>query len=334
MNLKTLRITTLALAAIAASTTQTRAEPPSAGGQAVALTAQVQAASGVESQPLAVTSYEPQARAYGVVVDVKPLIDLSSRVSAAQGQARALAAAVGASRQEYDRARLLNQHDRNVSDKQVQAARAAWEADQARFQAAQAELAALAASARAEWGEVLSRWALEGAPQFQALSSGKEALLQIVLPPQLRLGAAPSTIRVKPGAGAAGERPARLISPSPRADPTFQGETFFYRLPRGGLRTGLRVVAYLPLAGKPLRGVVIPDSAVVWYANRPWVYVQTDREHFVRRPISTDHPVSGGWFVAQGWQAGERVVVRGGELLFAMEFRPVGVKRGGGGDED
>ncbi|WP_413437656.1 hypothetical protein ACFDAU_14740 [Sulfuriferula sp. GW1] len=291
--------------------------------------------SGIAVQALPVTRFQPQTSAYASVLDPGPLLQLRGQLRAAQLQTDAARAQAAASEREYRRLALLNGQDHTVSDKVTEAARASRDADRAHLEAAQATLLAARDTARSRWGDVLTGWALAThSPQLDALNSGKQALLSVALPQGGATGSPPPTIHLNLPGGI-GEITAHLVSPSPLADPVTQSPTYFYQAPRGGLRTGMRIDALLP-AGQSVAGVVIPNSAVVWYANRPWVYVQSTDTQFVRREIAVDTPAPGGWFVAQ-WHAGERVAVKGAALLFSQEFQPKpqpGAPSSGGDDDD
>ena len=292
--------------------------------------------SGIEVQTLPLTRFQPQTSTYASVLDPGPLLQLRGQLRSAQLQTDAARAQAAASEREYRRLALLNSQDHTVSDKVTEAARAAWAADRAHLQSAQAILSAERDTARSRWGAVLTGWALAArSPQLDALNSGQQALLSVALPQNRAASSPPPTIRVGvPGTGGA-EITARLVSPSPLADPVTQSPAYFYQAPRAGLRTGMRIDALLP-AGPSLEGVAIPNSAVVWYADRPWVYVQSDATHFVRREIAVDTPAPGGWFAAHGWQGGERVAIKGAALLFSQEFQPKPQPggAGSGGDDD
>ena len=303
----------------------------------VAISPDQATASGIEVQALPLTRFQPQTSAYASVLDPGPLLQVRGQLRSAQAQADAARAQAAASEREYRRLAQLNSQDRTVSDKVTEAAHAAWEADRARLQSAQATLRAAGDAARSRWGDVLTGWARAVlSPQLDALNSGQNALLSVALPQSGATGSPPPTIRIGlPGTGG-GEITARLVSPSPLADPVIQSPTYFYQSPRGGLRTGMRIDAMLP-AGPALEGVAIPNAAVVWYANRPWVYVQSDDTHFVRHEIAVDTPMPGGGFVAHGWHGSERVAVKGAALLFSQECQPkpqAGSPSSGGDDDD
>ena len=324
------------------STPPQPANPPGSSPAATAnvgtvtVSPQQATASGIEVQALPATRFQPQTSAYASVLDPGPLLQLRGQLRSAQVQTDAARAQAAASEREYRRLALLNGQDHTVSDKVTEAAHATRDADRAHLEAAQATLLAARDTARSRWGDVLTGWALATrSPQLDALNAGQQALLSVALPQSGTAGSPPSTIRIGlPGTGG-GEITAHWVSPSPLADPVIQSPAYFYQAPRGGLRTGMRIEALLP-AGQSVDGVVIPNSAVVWYANRPWVYVQSGDTNYIRREIAVDTPAPGGWFVAQ-WHGGERVVVKGAALLFSQEFQPkpqAGSPSSDAGDDD
>ena len=291
--------------------------------------------SGIEVRTLPLTRFQPQTGSYASVLDPGPLLQLRGQLRSAQVQTDAARAQAAASEREYRRLALLNRQDHTVSDKATEAAHATAEADRAHLASAQAILSAGSETARSRWGGVLTRWALAArSPQLDALDSGRQALLSVALPQSGASGSPPPTVRIGVS-GAGSELTARFVSASPLADPLTQSPAYFYLAPRAGLRTGMRIEAFVP-AGPSVEGITIPNSAVVWYANRPWAYVQSDATHFTRREIAVDTPAPGGWFVAHGWHGGERVVVKGAALLFSQEFQPQPQPGGpsAGGDDD
>lgn len=310
-------------------------QPATTSAGTVAVSPEQATASGIEVQALPITNFQPQTSAYASVLDPGPLLQLRGQLRSAQLQTDAARAQAAASEREYRRLALLNGQDHTVSDKVTEAAHATRDADRAHLEAVQATLQAAGDAARSRWGSVLTGWALSArASQLDALNAGQQALLSVALPQSGATGSPPPTIHINLP-GTADEITAHLVSPSPLADPIIQSPTYFYQAPRGGLRTGMRIDALLP-AGPSLTGVAIPNAAVVWYANRPWVYVQSDNTHFTRHEIAVDTPAPGGWFVAQ-WHAGERVVIKGAALLFSQEFQPKpqpGVPISGGDDDD
>jgi hypothetical protein len=82
----------------------------------------------------------------------------------------------------------------------------------------------------------------------------------------------------------------------------------------------MNLVAHLPV-GKHLRGVLIPQSAVVWSQGEARVYEQVSPGRFVREAAPTDIPLPSGYFAARSFTPQTALVVRGAQFLLSEEFR-------------
>ena len=72
--------------------------------------------------------------------------------------------------------------------------------------------------------------------------------------------------------------------------------------------------------GKPQKGVLVPVSAMIRFAGKNWVYVQTEAERFERMPLTVDRAMGEGFFT-DAFDAGTAVVTGGTQLLLSEEFR-------------
>ena len=277
---------------------------------------QVQA--GIRTQTLVPARYQSRARAYGLILDPRPLLALRASYAAALGQLGVARAVATTSQREYERLRLLNRDDQNVSIKTAQAAEGAYQSAQARLAAALTNVANLQQTAIMQWGPVLARWTLRhGTDPLTRLFNGQDALVLVTLPPGLAVPSMPTVVRVDNGNMPAAA--ATLVSASPQSDPSIQGETYFYLMPAHEVRMGMRVAVDVPLVGQTRLGAMVPDSAVLWYAGQAWIYLQSNAEHFVRQRVSTQAPVRGGWFETD-LRPGQRVVTQGAQLLLSQEM--------------
>ncbi|MHB8248024.1 MAG: efflux RND transporter periplasmic adaptor subunit [Acidithiobacillus sp.] len=290
------------------------------GLKVVVLGKALQAQAGIRTQTLLPARYRGQAGAYGLILDPRPLLALRASYAAALGQLGVARAAATTSQREYERLRFLNRGDQNVSIKTVQAAQGAYQSDQARLAAALASVANLQQTAITQWGSVLEHWALGNTTGPLAhLFNGQDALLLVTLPAGLILPSAPPVIHVESGGSAASDIDARLVSASPQSDPSIQGETYFYLMPARQARIGMRLAVAIPLDKPTVQGAVVPASAVLWYADQAWVYLQTGADRFVRHRVSTQAPVPGGWFETDPGP-GQQVVTQGAQLLLSQEL--------------
>ncbi len=275
---------------------------------------------------LASTITRAQAAFPAVVVPVQELATFRNTYVATQAQVQKAHVQADVAGKEYTRLKTLFAENQNISEKSLQAAEAALQSDEAEVRAGEQQLSLQASSLRQEWGEVVTKWATEGGAQFQRILDGGEALIEMTVPGGSAL-APPKSISLDLPNGSRGQ--ARFISRFARVDPRIQGSSFLY-LASGqpGLSPGLNLVAHLPV-GSPLRGVVIPASAVIWSEGKAWVYVQVSADGFTRSPLSTDAPVDNGFFAADGFSSGEKIVTVGAQALLSEEML---LHSGGGSD--
>lgn len=267
-------------------------------------------------------------------------IDLASRLATAHADVASITASLAAARAAFERARTLNADGKIVSDRVRQEAEARVAAEGARLQAATEGERLIAASLKAaagptgpkalradRGGTVIEILAQPG----EAIESGQPIMRAARFDTVLAKVVAPAGVSVSGRAGAArvmvighedhplaGENIAVVA-----VDPKTQGQTFLIRLRADGfaVRPGQAVTAYLAAPGEPLAGVVVPRDAIVRYAGKAWVYVQTERETFVQREVTTDHSVQDGWFVGTGFKQGERVVTVAAQTVLSEELK-------------
>ncbi len=301
------------------------------GVPVVTLDAGTRSQADLATAPLVAISYEMEQEAFAAVLSAQELVNLHNQYAGAQAplaKARALASAAQA---EFLRKKALYDSQGAVSQSDYQTAEATWRSEQAGVDAAVATVAALRATARQQWGEVLGR-AIEGSPLLKHLAESQEVLVQVTLSADVQALKAPPIVRLKPGSDT--WRDATLISAAPRTDARLQGLSFYYRASPAGLSPGMTLQALLPTATKQT-GTVIPTSAVVSWQGQSWAYVEQAADRFVRRKVANSVPTDGGWFVGQGFSPGEQVVVRGAQLLLSEELRAqiqVGEEGGKSGD--
>ncbi|TPG94664.1 efflux RND transporter periplasmic adaptor subunit [Pseudomonas caspiana] len=285
----------------------------------VTLDEATQTISGIQSEPITASKHQVEHLAYGSVLDVQGLNDLSTRYTMAQADSAAAQSAASTSGQEYERNLALFKANQSVSLKVLQTSQAAWITDKAKLQAAGASIRSIHNNARQQFGAPLaSMIGAQDAPLLQKLLSREEVLLRIVLPLGVDL-TAPELIAVE--SNEHHRETAQLISISPQVDPSTEGRAYLYRV-AAPFPVGSKVVAYLPLPTSESTGLSIPETAILWFGGQPWAYVQIAKDRFTRRPVADQTPYNNGYLVSTGFESGERVVVHGAQLLLSEEQRP------------
>jgi RND family efflux transporter MFP subunit len=271
-------------------------------------------------------------------------IALTTQLSSARSEADSAAAAAEASRAAYERARVLNADNKNVSDRVLEEARARLEAERARLDSARTNTRTLENALRVSGpaayrltadagGTVVETMArpgesVEAGLPLLRISHLDKLVARVDLPVGQNLPQSATLARIVPAAHESAVIPADRVAAVPVIDPKSPGESFLFRLREGrfGLRPGLAVTAYLPLPGASRQGFTIPTAAVVRSSGKAYVYVQTAADRFVRREIKVESPVASGCFVTGRLAAGDRIVITGAQTLLSEEFKPESVQ--------
>ncbi|KZC22662.1 hypothetical protein RHOFW104T7_17805 [Rhodanobacter thiooxydans] len=289
------------------------------GASVVTLDAQTEQRNAITTAALTAAPYQAQLHAYATVLDLARLTDLTNSYLGAKAQRDTAQAKLAASKMAYARAQGLYKDEQNVSLAQLQLTEATFRTDQATLAAAQSQLRTLSDTAQQEWGSVLAQAIVDGSPLIRHLIDRTQVLVQVTLPPGKTLPTPPVTGSLQLDGNA--RSTITFVSAATRTDPKVQGVSFFYVAPASsGLLTGMSAQALLP-SGPTTEGVTIPGSAVVWWQDRAWVYLNATPHAFVRTEIPTDQPATGGGFVVKSLPTPSPIVIRGAQLLLSEEFR-------------
>ncbi len=301
------------------------------GISVVSLSSVTQQNSGITTAKVLVSNFQGKIKSYGNVIAIDSLIEAKTNYLRTKSEINLARAASNNNQQQYQRLKALNEDDKNVSDRAVQEALAAVNAEDARITASESQLKNLQNSVKLQWGDELAKLASDAQlePHLASLLDRKNVLIQVSLPADAAAPKHESTLNLTPTNEAATPIKAVYISPAATSDTNGYGKTFYYSAPADQLRIGMRVNVEMNSSNKATQtgnsGVVIPNQALVWYGGKPWAYFKQGKnkqgdDQFARKPISTDTEVAGGWF-NQGIDENSEVVVSGAQLLLSEEFK-------------
>ena len=293
----------------------------------VSLSPATQQNSGIQTIKINSAGYQGEIKSFGNVISIESLTEAKSRYLNLKSEMTIARSASTNNLKQYQRLKMLNADDKNVSDQALQAALANVQADTAKISANQLQLKNLQTNTKLQWGEQMAKLAfVDKLPAHLAnLLISKNVLVQISLPLSTGTPKQASSVNVTPLNESVPPIQAVYISPATQSDTNGLGKTFYYSAPADLLRIGMRVnVVAESSTSDNASGVVIPSTAVVWYAGKAWAYFKNgqDKDHvqFIRKPINTDTEVDEGWF-NQGIAENSEVVISGAQLLLSEEFK-------------
>ena len=277
-----------------------------------------QARAGIAVAPLQTASQSAQASAPATVLSAQDLVGLRNNYVAASAELEKARANADMARKEYERLKSLFDNDQNTSQKSLETAEASMRSNDADVRAAEQALALAEDAVRQSWGDAVAGWVAANTLELKRVLSQSDLLVQVTVPADQVRSAPRSLVVVFSGSIRA---QASLVSAFPRVDPRMQGASFLYEVPTyPGLAPGANLVAQLPV-GPNARGVLVPESAVVWWQGGAWIYKQISPGHFTRQAIPTSVPLGSGYFVSKGFSSGDLIVLKGADWLLSEEFR-------------
>jgi hypothetical protein len=262
--------------------------------------------------------HRQELTAYGSVLDIARITDLANSYAGAVAALQTAQARAEVSASAAKRARNLGAGV--VAVAQIETAEGTLLTDRAAVTAAESQVRTLSATARQEWGSVLGKAVIERSPLVTRLIERVDLLMQVTLPPGETLSAAPQAgfAEVPPQSARVA---LRLVSPATRTDPRVQGQSFYYLVSGdSGLLPGTSTMAFLP-AERAVRGVLVPEDAVVHGEGGTWVYRGLGDGAYVRHPIAPDAPMSADAFVVGDLPNDSEIVLKGGQALLSEEMK-------------
>jgi hypothetical protein len=288
----------------------------------VTISPEVQNNSGIQTAKIRAANYTGEIKSFGNVVGIDSLIDAKTQYLNLRSEMSVIQSTSSHNLQQYQRLKTLNTDDKNVSDRAVQESLALVNADKAKIQGLELQVKNLLSNMKLKWGESLTNLITEDKlpAHLQGLMNRKYVLVQASLPINTPTPEIGSIIQITPINENIQPIPATYISPATQSDASGLGKTYYYSAPADLLRIGMRVNVQATAKAPTSNGVVIPNSAVVWYAGTPWIYLKQGKQQFLRKPISTDTEVDSGWF-NQNISTDSEIVTRGAQLLLSEEFK-------------
>ncbi len=295
------------------------------GQTVMTLDAATQTRLGLAVAALAQTTSRAQQTLPAMILSTTDLVSARGNFLAAQAQLQKARVEEDVATKEYNRLKNLYTNEQNVSQKSLEAAQGQAQADQTDVTAAEQQVELQKSLIGQQWGETIAGWAQQDSATFERILNQRDALVQVTMPVDSSL-AAPKTVAVENLDG--GKTEATLVSAFPRVDPRVQGRSFLYVMsPRAPIAPETSLLADVSV-GNEMKGVVVPTSAVVWSEGSAWVYQETEPTKFARRQVPTDVPLTGGFFVAKGLAAADKVVTVGAQALLSEEFLLRGASAG------
>lgn len=292
------------------------------GSLVVKISKKTQQFAGIKTALTENISVRSEDSAFSSVIDIESLLVMRANYRNTQAKRNVINTSYKNASKQLEQLKVLHKEAANISARELQLAKSKWDEDKARIQAIDIELQNIKDNMIQKWNTKISELALKvDSAIFERLIKREEYIILVSLKAEQQLNLDTAFVFVNREDDRRNARKAYFISDAPFSDNTLQGETYFFRTRGDKLRIGMRLYVWLPNTGFTGEGVNIPAEAIVWYAGKPWAYIQIDEEHFSRRSLLDPIHASDSWLVTENFKVGDKIVVSGAQTLLSEEFK-------------
>jgi len=291
------------------------------GRLAVHLPDSVQQQANIELAALKQAEYKNELHAIALVIDLQPLVKLRSNIREIQTETRMAETALQVSGQEYERLKLLHKEASNISERELQQSKLQWTSAGIALQGKQNKFDDLKDEAIQAWGSELTEQLINNSDIIKQIVERKLLLLLVTLENNQLLPEETDTITITQYTNPDFTSEAYFLARALHVDNKTLGQTYLFYTPAISLRTGQYMDAWITTGNGLLQGVYIPPAAIIWYVDKPWVYLKIDNQSFIRKELKDFIVTRKGWFIQNEFHDGDEIVLHGAQMLLSEEFR-------------
>jgi hypothetical protein len=280
-------------------------------------------ASGIKSAKAERVSFNSEIIAYAEVIDVAPLVSLKTEYETALAEQNILINDLHNHNKILKRAEALHKA-KSLSARDLDKSRADRDLKSSQLSAINTQLASIKYKVKSSWGDELASYLLDEnkRSEFDLLASNQEKIILISLPKNKTLESKQQNVYVSYVNQRELAIKASYLDDANHVSNPLYGESHLYLIESEKIRTGMKLFAWLEENTDEIEGLFIPESAVVWYANEPWIYIKQGEELFIRKPLDDAKKISKGWLLEnEGLISDGLIVVHGGQTLLSEEFK-------------
>jgi hypothetical protein len=293
------------------------------GFKAIQLNEKIVATSGLEFEAPKGIFFKPEFIAYAAVIDIEPLVSLKTERQVMLAEQKILQNDLTNYNKILKRAEALHKV-KSLSTRDLEKNRADRDLKASRLSAMNTRLSSFEYKIKSLWGETLASFILgqDKKQVFDALASYKTSLILLSLTKNRTLEHNQEKVFINITNNRETAFIAKYLDKANRVSNPLYGESYMYSINARNLRVGTRLFAWIEESGENIEGIFIPESAVVWYANQPWIYLKHDENLFLRKSLGDARKIDKGWLIEDDALVGsDLVVTRGGQTLLSEEFK-------------
>ena len=278
--------------------------------------------SGIKSEPLSGISYMPEFSIQARVMDIGPLVTIKADYSNMVAEKNILAEDLANHTQILKRAEALYE-TKSLTIRELEQIRAEHAAKYSMLNARKTRISNFIYEARSKWGDVISNMILDQdkQPDFDKFANGESSLVIIYLLKNQKLDPENQKVYINDVSERNTAIQAHFIDYATSVDNPYHGQGYIFSIDKPRLSAGLQLYAWAEEGSEKINGLFVPENAVIWYANEPWIYINKKKNLYIRKPLENAMKLPEGWLLKDPDQNNMLVVTSGGQTLLSEEFK-------------
>jgi len=293
------------------------------GFKAFKLDEEVVLASGLAFEKPQSISFVVETLAYAEIINVAPLVLLKTEYQNVLADRKVFQNELHNQNKVLKRAEALHKV-KSLSTRDLEKNRADRDLKASQLNAMNTRVSSFEYKIKSLWGNTLSNLILGQGEEtlFSELASHETSLITVSLPKNKTLMHQQQRVFVSHVNQRDTAFLATYLQQAQQVSNPLYGESYIYFLKSQKIRAGMRLFAWIEENGENIEGYFIPENAIVWYANEPWIYIKQGEELFLRKPLGGAKKIDKGWLLKDKSLVGEDVIVTvGGQILLSEEFK-------------
>jgi len=293
------------------------------GYKAIQLDEETVLAAGVISEQVERMSLNMETIAYAEVINIEPLVSLKTEYEAALAEQNVLINDLHNHNKIMQRAEALYKA-KSLSARDLDKSRADRNLKSSQLSAINTNLDSIKYKVKSVWGSSLAGYLLDENKRsnFDLLTSNKIKLILLSMQKNKSLDHKQQKVFVSHINERGTATELTYLDQANHVNNPLYGESYLYLLESEKIRTGMKLFAWVDEDVEDVKGLFIPESAVIWYANEAWVYIKQGEALFLRKPLANAIKINKGWLLEDEYLINDNLVVTsGGQTLLSEEFK-------------
>ena len=280
--------------------------------------------SNIRYEELTKTTFIDSSIFYGESINVKPLINLNTKLSMIRNKKDQLLINLEAEVDHLKVLTLLNEDNKNISDAVVGQKEIEIKSIESNIDSLKKDKAYIMGTIKNEWGNKFYQiFSNSKNDELKNIISGTSKLIKITFSPgQINLEV-PNKINISSMAQINSDYKALYFSDSPEVDVSRSGKSFYYLVHDNKILNGEKFTGHSLASPKDQLFLFIPKESVIWSNGMPWAYIHINNtEKYIKKSLGGLRETNNGWIIEEGnFKAGDLIVTKGAQLLLSEEFK-------------